>query len=90
MSSVPILRGIFGKRRWPGIPQPESSVESINSSVLALSERSRVQGREKGDILDSYSTVQDLINIGVVDVSGRTLEQRVADLERRLRMAGIP
>jgi hypothetical protein len=90
MSSAAILRGIFAKRRWPGLPMPESSVPSINSAVLALNERSRVQGREQGDILASFTTVQYMITIGVVDASGKTLEQRVADIEARLEAAGIP
>jgi hypothetical protein len=69
---------------------PESSIESLNSAVLALNERARVQAREQGDVLDSFTTVQDMINVGVIDASGRTLEQRVADIERRLEAAGIP
>lgn len=90
MSSAAILRGLFGKRRWPGLPMPQDSLESLNSSVIALNERSRIQGREQGDILDSFTSVQDLVNVGVIDASGRTLEQRVADIERRLAAAGIP
>jgi len=69
---------------------PETSLESLNSAVLALNERARVQAREQGDVLASFTTVQDMINVGVIDASGRTLEQRVADIERRLEAAGIP
>lgn len=90
MSSAAILKGLFAKRRWPGLPMPESSIESVNSAVLALNERSRVQSREQGDILSSFTTVQDMITVGVIDASGRTLAQRVADIERRLEAAGIP
>lgn len=90
MSSPAIFKGLFGKRRWPGLPMPEASIESLNSAVLALNERARVQAREQGDILASFATVQDLITIGVVDAAGRTLEQRVAEIERRLEAAGIP
>ena len=90
MFSPPIFRGIFGKRRWPGLPMPEASIQSLNYAVVALNERARIQGREQGDILDSFTTVQDMINIGVVDATGKTLEQRVADIEKRLADAGIP
>ena len=69
---------------------PESSIESVNSAVLALNERARVQAREQGDVLASFTTVQDMINVGVIDASGKTLEQRVAEIERRLEAAGIP
>ena len=90
MSSAAILRGLFAKRRWPGLPMPQTSLESLNSSVIALNERSRVQGREQGDVLASFTTVQDMINVGVIDASGKTLEQRVDDIEARLEAAGIP
>lgn len=85
------LGTLFGsKRRWPALPSTDTSNESMNSAIIALRERSFVQSREVGDVLSSFTTVQDMVNIGVLSLDGKTLEQRVADIEKRLADAGIP
>lgn len=86
----PAVSGLFGKRSWSALPAPQNSVDSINSAVIALKERVQVQSRERGSVLASFTTVEDMINVGVIDASGKTLEQRVTDIENRLAAAGIP
>ena len=88
--AVASLTSLFEKRSWPALSQPEGDLGSINTAVIAIKERLLVQSRERGNVLSSFVTVQDLINIGVIDLSGKTLEQRVADIEARLDAAGIP
>ena len=85
-----VISTILGKRSFSAVPQPENTVESINATVVALKERSIVQAREAGSVLDSYTTVRDMVALGVVDASGKTLESRVQDIEDRLAAAGIP
>jgi hypothetical protein len=79
------LRSLLSvKRSWPAVPLPTESIESLNTSVIALRERSFVQSREAGDLLSSFVTVGDLINLGVVTPDGKTLERRVEVLEALL------
>ena len=84
------LTSLFQKRSWPALAEPENSVESLNTAVIGIKERMLVQSRERGGVLSSFVTVQDLINIGLLTASGRLLEQRVSDIEKRLDDAGIP
>lgn len=93
----PAIAGLFGKRPWSALPAPVNTTESLNNSVIALKERVQVQSREKGNVLASFTTVEDMINVGVIDPSGKTLESRVQALEDEVasilaRMAafGIP
>ncbi len=84
------LSSVFTKRGWPALPQPDRNVVSLDAAVKALRDRVLVQSREAGDVKFSFVMVQDLISVGVLDASGKTLEQRVADIEKRLAAAGIP
>lgn len=84
------LLRIFPNRGWSAIPEPQEDTVSINKTVSAMKERTLVQSREAGDVRESFATVSDLIAIGVLDASGKTLEQRVKDIEDRLAAAGIP
>lgn len=81
---------LFGKRSWSALPAPQNDIDSINNTVVALKERIQVQSRERGSVLSSFTTVEDMINVGVIDPSGKTLEQRVTDIENRLAAASIP
>lgn len=63
-------RALSGKRRWPAVPQPTQSPASLQQAVIALKLRSEVQSRETGDILDSYVSVRDLIQLGVLTSQG--------------------
>ncbi|RLC18920.1 MAG: hypothetical protein DRI24_01760 [Deltaproteobacteria bacterium] len=93
-AQVGALSAVFDKRKWPAIPQPLEEIASINSAVVALKERTQVQSREQGDILSSFVSVQDLINLGVITVDGKlaisALEARIVDIEKRLADAAIP
>lgn len=85
-----VLGNIFRKRRWAALSYPEEEITSINRAVISIKERMQVQSREAGSLKDSFVTVSDLIRIGVIDASGKTLASRVADIEKRLEDAGIP
>jgi len=87
--SGPLVR-IFPNRGWSAIPEPEEDVVSLDKTVRAMKERNIVQSREAGDVRESFATIADLIAIGVIDASGKTLEQRVKDIEDRLEAAAIP
>ena len=61
---------ISGKRKWTAVPSPREDIPSLQNAVLALKDRSAVQSRETGDVLDSFLTVRDLITFGLVDAEG--------------------
>lgn len=84
------LLRIFPNRGWSAIPEPEEDLVSMDKTVRAMKERTLVQSREAGDVRESFATVSDLIAIGSIDASGKTLEARVKDIEDRLAAAGIP
>ena len=77
-----LVGGLLHKTSWPGIPAAvNSNVSALAAVVSALRQRALVQSREVGALGDSFVTVQDLIRLGVIDASGKTLEQRVLALE---------
>ena len=97
-NSGPVVFLAEGRRPWPAIPAVElHELQALQQVVGALRLRSQVQSREVGDDADSFTTVQDMVSLGVIDAAGRLLvlrvvelEQQVATLEARLAAAGIP
>lgn len=101
----PVLALSDGKRPWPAIPAIElHELPALQQVVGALRLRAQVQSREVGNDEDSFTTLQDMVSLGVIDAAGRllvlrvveleqkvtALEQEVTDLEARLDAAGIP
>ncbi len=85
-----LINLLRSKRIWPALPSSVATLESLNTAIIALRERSFVQSRERGDILSSFTTVQDMVDIKVVTLDGKTLAERVTAIEKRLDDAGIP
>lgn len=52
-------------RRRP-IPPVATTLQAIGETVDALRERSEVGARERGNKRDSYVTVQDLLDLGLI------------------------
>lgn len=73
--------------RWAAIPEPTTGEEALVKTVQALRIRSQIQSREAGDVLDSFITVQDLLELGVIDERGI---KKVEEIEQRINDFGIP
>lgn len=80
--AVTALVRLFTKRKWPAIPEPDENIQSLHRTVSALKARSLVQSRETANVRDSFVTVQDLVDLGVLDETGKRLATRVDQLEK--------
>jgi hypothetical protein len=65
---LPILRQ---QRKVPSIPEPKLAQEDLLNTVQALKERSLIQSREKGDYLDSFVSVRDLVRLNLLNYDGQ-------------------
>jgi hypothetical protein len=76
MSKIPKVSGIgqiAGKRRWPAIPSPSGDIASINATTEALKQRAAIQARETKSFANSFVSIQDLVDIGLISSEGRPL-----------------
>ena len=89
LSQVFSIGSVLGKRKYPAIPVVHQSVESLERAVEAIKQRSEIQSRETGSIRDSYVSVQDLINVGIIKSDGTTILDEVREIKAILLRNGI-
>ena len=65
------FRTLTSQRQWAAIPEPYQDLASLYQAVAALKSRSLVQSRETKNISDSFVTVQDLVDLGIIDARGK-------------------
>lgn len=53
-------------RRYRPIPPITQDEAAVREAVDALRERSEVQARERGPVEQSFATIQDLIDLGLI------------------------
>lgn len=85
--SIDALKQVFAVRRWPSIPNAVPEGESLHNALEALRARSYIQSRETSNVMDSFVTVRDLIELGVIDAAGI---KKIEELQQRIDDYGIP
>ena len=56
----------FGRRTYPAIPPVQDGVEESLTSVKEFVE---IATRVKGDAMDSFLTVRDIVELGLIDIN---------------------
>lgn len=56
-------------RRYRGIPEPGETIDELLSAVSAMQEVIEVLTRQRGAVVDSVVTVEDLVYLGLIDRS---------------------
>jgi hypothetical protein len=73
-----VLPGAAGNRFWPALPADHVGEKELPSAISALTQRSRIQSGETGNVLDSFATIRSLVDLGVITPDGKLLAGKVA------------